>query len=72
LIGEVRNDAGAVRAARLVIPQIYAITFDLAASISQRVHEGWVRSGYQTPASVFGETFITQFERCTLQPWEPG
>jgi short subunit dehydrogenase-like uncharacterized protein len=72
LIGEVRNDAGDVRAARLVIPQIYAITFDLAATIAQRVHEGWQRCGYQTPASVFGETYITQFAGCSLQPWEPG
>ena len=72
LIGEVRNQAGKALAARLVLPQIYTITFDLAAKIAQRVSEGTCRAGFQTPASVFGEDFILEFDGCTLEPWTPG
>jgi short subunit dehydrogenase-like uncharacterized protein len=71
-IGEVRNQAGDAKAIRLVTPQVYAITFDLAATISQRVHEGTFRPGYQTPANVFGEDFILEFDGCSMQPWQPG
>ena len=39
-IGEARNDKGESCAMRLVTPQVYAITFDVASTIAQRVHEG--------------------------------
>ena len=46
---------------------VYAITFELAARIAQRVAEGQTRSGFQTPAVVFGEDFILDFPGCVLQ-----
>ena len=71
-VGEVRNSTGDVRAMRLVTPQSYAITFELAAAIAQRTHEGDFRRGYQTPASVFGEDFILEFDGCHREMWPPG
>ena len=71
-LGEARNDAGEVCAMRLVTPQVYAITFDTAAKIAQRVCDGTYRTGFQTPASVFGEDFILEFDGCTLEPWAAG
>ena len=68
-VGEARNAAGDAIALRLVCPQSYALTFDLAATIAQRVHEGMFRRGFQTPACVFGEDFITEFDGCSIQPW---
>ncbi|MGQ0700993.1 MAG: saccharopine dehydrogenase family protein [Panacagrimonas sp.] len=67
LVAEVRNRDGERRAARLLTPQIYAITFDLAARIAHRVAQGQIRSGFQTPAAVFGEDFILEFPGCVLQ-----
>ena len=69
LIGEVRNQAGKAVALRMVIPQIYAITFDVASKIAQQVCEGTHRNGFQTPASVFGEDYILQFDGCRIEPW---
>ena len=71
-VGEVRNSAGDVRAMRLVTPQTYAITFALATNIAQQVHEGNFRSGYQTPASVYGENFILELDGCHMETWPPG
>jgi len=68
-IGEVRNRGGEARAIRLVTPQVYEITFEVASTIAQRVHQGVVRPGYQTPATVFGEDFILGFDGCSMQPW---
>lgn len=71
LVAEVSNAAGKVIAARLVTPQIYAITSTLAVAIAQRVNAGDVRPGFQTAANLFGENFIEGFEGCDLQVWEP-
>ena len=71
-VGEVRNSAGDVRAMRLVTPQSYAITFELATAIAQRVNDGDFRRGYQTPASVYGEDFILEFDGCHREMWPPG
>lgn len=67
LVAEVRNREGESRSARLITPQIYTITFELAACIAQRVAEGQIRSGFQTPAMVLGEDFILGFPGCELQ-----
>lgn len=69
LLGEVRNDAGQSLAMRLEMPQVYKITFELAAEIAQRVHEGTWRQGFQTPAGVFGEEFILELDGCSMEPW---
>lgn len=69
LVAEVVNAGGEVLAARLETPQIYAITATVAAAIAQRVHEGQRRPGFQTPAALLGENFITGFTSCSLQAW---
>ena len=71
LVGEVRNVAGDARALRLVGPQAYAITFDAALTIAQRVHDGHLRKGFQTPAGVYGEDFIFELDGFSVEPWPP-
>lgn len=67
IVGEARNVAGTVCRARMTTPQVYAITFPLAATIAQRVHEGETQPGFQTPAGTFGKDFILGFEHCRLE-----
>ena len=69
LIGEVRNACGDVRRARMITPQVYAATFPLAATIAQRVRDGNVKPGFQTPAAMFGKDFILGFEHCSVE-WQ--
>ena len=63
-VGEVRNRSGQQRRARLVTPQVYAITFALAAAIAERVHSGEFTHGFRTPAAQWGCNFILGFDRC--------
>ena len=67
IVGEARNKSGKTVRARLTTPQVYAITFPLAAEIAQQVHGGKLRPGFQTPAAIFGKDFILNFERCSLE-----
>ena len=71
IVGEVRNAAGKVCRARMTTPQVYAVTFPLAATIAQRVHDGAVKPGFQTSAGMFGKDFILDFDGCSLE-WLPS
>ena len=71
IVGEVRNATGKVCRARMTTPQVYAVTFPLAADIAQRVHEGAAKPGFQTPAAMFGKDFILGFDRCSIE-WLPS
>lgn len=66
-VGEVRNAAGDVRRARLVTPQVYALTFDLAAGIAARVHDGAGQPGFRTAAALWGTDFILDFASCSRE-----
>jgi short subunit dehydrogenase-like uncharacterized protein len=70
IVGEVRNIAGKTCRARMTTPQVYAVTFPLAATIAQRVHDGAVKPGFQTGAGMFGKDFILGFAGCRLE-WLP-
>ena len=67
IVGEVRNAVGKAVRARMTTPQVYAVTFPLAATIAQRVHEGAVRSGFQTTACMFGKDFVLGFSGCSIE-----
>jgi len=69
IVGEVRNDSGGKRAMRLITPHVYRTTGLVAAAVAERVSRGQWRSGFQTPASVFGEDFILGFDGCRLEDW---
>jgi short subunit dehydrogenase-like uncharacterized protein len=71
IVGEVSNEAGQSVRARLTTPQIYALTFELATDIAQRVHDGLACPGFQTPARVLGETYISDVDGCELE-WLAG
>lgn len=66
-VGQVHNRYGEEKAARLVTPQVYSITFILAAAIAQRVHNGEFTHGLQTPAAQWGSDFILGFDNCRRQ-----
>lgn len=68
-IAQARNAGGVSKALRLVTPQVYALTFDVAATLAERVHQGTARHGFQTPANVFGEDCILSFDGCTMEDW---
>jgi hypothetical protein len=54
---------------RLITPHVYRTTGLVAAAVAERVSRGQWRSGFQTPASVFGEDFILGFDGCRLEDW---
>jgi short subunit dehydrogenase-like uncharacterized protein len=71
IVGEATNERGQVVRARLRTPQVYALTFELATDIAQRVHDGLAPPGFQTPARALGGTYISNFGGCELQ-WLAG
>jgi short subunit dehydrogenase-like uncharacterized protein len=69
IVGEVRNANGESRAMRLITPHVYRTTGLVAAAVAERVSRGHWRSGFQTPATVFGEDFILGFDGCRVEDW---
>lgn len=67
LIGEAVNAEGERAVSRLRTPEGYSLTAQTALEAVRRVLSGNARAGYQTPSSVFGADFITEFEGCALE-----
>lgn len=65
--GEVEDDAGGRAEARLAGPEAYALTALTAVEAARRVLEGAPRTGFGTPAGVFGADFILGFAGVTRQ-----
>jgi short subunit dehydrogenase-like uncharacterized protein len=61
LFGEVKNARGDVARAHLKTPEGYTLTALTALAIAQRVRDGDVRPGFQTPSRVFGADFVLEF-----------
>jgi short subunit dehydrogenase-like uncharacterized protein len=57
IVGEVRMDQQSARA-RLVTPEAYTFTGIVGAAVVERVLEGVVKPGFQTPASLLGADFV--------------
>ncbi len=57
--GEVKNGLGISRRAKLELPEGYTLTAITAIQIAKSFMEGNTARGYQTPAMVFGSSFIT-------------
>lgn len=56
--GEVMNDGGAVRSRTLVLPEGYRFTVASALAAVERVLQGGLTPGYQTPSLAFGPEFV--------------
>lgn len=61
--GRVENGKGDSKEARLITPEGYKLTAETAFLIAQKVTSGKFKTGYQTPAAVYGERFILELER---------
>lgn len=59
IVGEVRSRGKRARS-RLVTPEAYTFTAEIAARIARRVLDGQRRSGFQTPASLLGANFVLE------------
>lgn len=60
LWGEVRDEAGQRRAARLQAPEAYTLTALTAVAVVERVLRGEAPPGFQTPATAYGADFILE------------
>ena len=67
LLGEAVNEAGDRVVSRLRTPEGYSLTALTSLEIVRRVMQGNAVPGYQTPSSVFGPDFITEFPGCELE-----
>jgi short subunit dehydrogenase-like uncharacterized protein len=56
--GEVRNGEGERAVARLRGPHTYALTVETALAVAERVLNGDVETGFQTPAGAYGPDLI--------------
>ena len=64
LYGEAVNAAGEKAVSRLRTPEGYTLTAMTSLEIVRRVLAGDAKPGFQTPSSVFGADFITEFDGC--------
>jgi short subunit dehydrogenase-like uncharacterized protein len=67
LWGEVLDNAGNRRAARMQTPEGYQLSMLTALGAVQKVLSGQTPAGFQTPSLAFGADFILQFEGVSLQ-----
>jgi short subunit dehydrogenase-like uncharacterized protein len=65
--GEVRNDAGRTVSMTLTTPNAYRLTALSAVAAVERVLEGNVPVGFQTPARAFGPEFVLSLPGVTLR-----
>lgn len=65
--GEVQNQKGETVQARCTTPSGYKLTAITALLIAQKVSDGNWKSGYQTPASMYGEDLILEIENTTRE-----
>lgn len=60
--GQVANSAGRIAVARLHCPDAYTLTAYTSLLITQKILQGKFKTGYQTPAGVYGENLIMEVE----------
>lgn len=58
--GRARNKAGQSVEARLICPEGYTLTADMALTITKKVLSGDWKPGFQTPAGLYGEGLILE------------
>ncbi|WP_222915900.1 saccharopine dehydrogenase NADP-binding domain-containing protein [Natrinema sp. SYSU A 869] len=60
--GEARTGDGERVVSRLRTPDPYVVTTDAAVTVAERVLEGGVENGFQTPAGAFGPEFVFELD----------
>ncbi|HEV8283789.1 MAG TPA: saccharopine dehydrogenase NADP-binding domain-containing protein [Chitinophagaceae bacterium] len=59
--GQVTNDKGEKMTVRMSTPDGYTFTMQTTLAITQKVLQGNLKIGYQTPSTAFGENFVIEF-----------
>jgi short subunit dehydrogenase-like uncharacterized protein len=67
LVAEVSNAAGRTLRTRLRTPEGYTLTALTALAIAQRLLQGDLQTGFQTPSTAYGADFILRFEGVTRE-----
>ena len=62
IIAEALNSEGTKVVSKLITPEGYNLTGLTALEIVKRTLEGEIKTGYRTPAMVYGADFITEFK----------
>jgi short subunit dehydrogenase-like uncharacterized protein len=62
IIAEALNPEGTKVVSKLKTPEGYNLTGLTALEIVKRTLEGELKTGYRTPATVYGADFITEFK----------
>ncbi|MEM6298627.1 MAG: saccharopine dehydrogenase NADP-binding domain-containing protein [Bacteroidota bacterium] len=65
--GKVRNAAGETREARLKGLEGYTLTAKMSLLIAKKVLSGNFKTGYHTPAGLFGSGLINELDGCQLE-----
>ncbi|MBR9922916.1 MAG: hypothetical protein GYB31_18985 [Bacteroidetes bacterium] len=60
--GQVKNEKGETKEARLVCQNGYALTALTSVHIASKLNQRMLGTGFQTPAAAFGADFILEFE----------
>lgn len=67
LWGEVKNNKGESKQLWLTVPEGYKLTYVTAVDIAEKVLNGNFKTGFQTPASVYGADYILSFDGTKLK-----
>ncbi len=67
LWGEVKNSKGVSKQLWLTVPEGYKLTYLTAVDIAEKVLNGNFKTGFQTPASVYGADYILSFDGTKLK-----
>jgi short subunit dehydrogenase-like uncharacterized protein len=67
LWGEVRDDAGNTKQARLHTIEPYTLTALAVLAVCEKVNKGEAPTGFQTPAMAYGKDFIMEIDRSRLE-----
>lgn len=67
IVVEAERPSGSRVASRLGTPEAYSLTASVATRVLERVLDGDVEAGFQTPGRLYGPHFISQFDGVTVE-----
>jgi short subunit dehydrogenase-like uncharacterized protein len=67
IVAEAKDRSGRSAVSRLYVPESYTFTALSAVAIAKRVLRGDFKSGFQTPARVYGADFVRSLEGVVLE-----
>lgn len=66
VVGQVSNDSGVVKKARLQTIEAYTLTAESAVLIAEKIVSGNFKAGYQTPSSAYGYQLVLEIRGSKL------